>query len=342
MIWLTWRQFRTQAGVVFAAITVLAVILAVTGPNLAHDYATGIASCTAHGGCSAFTDQFFNNHQTLYFGLVAVVMFVPAIIGLFWGAPLITRELEAGTHRLVWNQSITRTRWLAVKLGLIGLAAMATAGLGSLAVTWWSSPIDKAAFNRFPRLSPLLFDARGIAPIGYAAFAFALGVTVGMLIRRTLPAMAAALAAFAVVQMAMPLWIRPHLIAPTRLTTTITATNLDGFLIQSNGSPVHVTVAVNNPGAWIISNQTINAAGHVVKGIPVSLSTGACVPAPPPQPPFSQACFTKISQLGYRQQVAYQPASRFWAFQWYETAIFLALALALAGFCFWWIRRRLS
>jgi hypothetical protein len=232
MIWLTWRQFRTQAAVVFAALAALAAILALTGPSLAHDYATGIAACTPHGGCSTFTEQFFNSHQTLYFGLVAVVMFVPAIIGLFWGAPLITRELEAGTHRLVWNQSITRTRWLAVKLTLTGLAAMAAAGLGSLAVTWWSSPIDKAGFSRFPRLSPLIFDARGIAPIGYAAFAFALGVTIGILIRRTLPAMAITLTAFAIVQIAMPLMIRPHLIAPVRFTTAITATNLNSFLYR--------------------------------------------------------------------------------------------------------------
>ncbi|HXA60997.1 MAG TPA: ABC transporter permease [Streptosporangiaceae bacterium] len=341
MIWLTWRQFRTQAATVFAALAALAVVLAVTGPSLAHDYAAGIAACTTHGGCSAFTNDFFNSHQSLYFGLVAVVMFVPAIIGLFWGAPLITRELEAGTHRLVWNQSVTRTRWLAFKLGFIGLAAMAAAGLASLAVTWWSSPIDTAAADRFPRLSPLLFDARGIAPLGYAAFAFTLGVTVGILIRRALPAMAITLTVFAVVQIAMPLAIRPHLIPPVRLTTTITATNVNGFLI-SPGRPVHVTVGVSEPGAWIISNQTINAAGHVVSGVPVSLSTGPCVPAAPPRPPFSQACFTKISQLGYQQQVAYQPAGRFWAFQWYETAIFLVLALALAGSCFWWTRRRLS
>jgi hypothetical protein len=269
-------------------------------------------------------------------------MFVPAIIGLFWGAPLVARELEAGTHRLVWNQSVTRTRWLAVKLGLTGLAAMTAAGLGSLAVTWWSNPIDTAAAGRFPRLSPLLFDARGIAPIGYAAFAFALGVTIGMLIRRTLPTMAATLAVFAAVQIAMPLLVRPHLIAPTRFTTAITATNLDSFLIQNNGSPVHVTVRAPDPSAWIISNQTINAAGHAVNGVSVSLSTGPCVPAAPPRPPFSQDCFTKISQLGYRQQVTYQPANRFWAFQWYEMAVFLALTLALAGSCFWWIRRRLS
>jgi hypothetical protein len=38
--------------------------------------------------------------------------------------------------------------------------------------------------------------------------------------------------------------------------------------------------------------------------------------------------------------IAYQPASRFWVLQWYETGIFLAAALALAGFCFWWIQSR--
>jgi hypothetical protein len=40
--------------------------------------------------------------------------------------------------------------------------------------------------------------------------------------------------------------------------------------------------------------------------------------------------------------VSYQPASRFWSFQWYETGIYAALALVLAGFCFWRIRHRLS
>ena len=56
-----------------------------------------------------------------------------------------------------------------------------------------------------------MFDARGIVPIGYAAFAFALGVTVGMLVRRTVPAMAITLAVFVAVQVAMPLLVRAHL-----------------------------------------------------------------------------------------------------------------------------------
>ena len=128
MIWLTWRQFRGGAVMMAAALAVLAVILGFTGPGLADDYSTGIAACTAQsGGCSDFVDRFVNDNQVPLLAVTAVVLVLPALIGVFWGAPLIARELEAGTHRLVWNQSITRTRWLAVKLGLTGLAAMTAA-----------------------------------------------------------------------------------------------------------------------------------------------------------------------------------------------------------------------
>jgi hypothetical protein len=37
-----------------------------------------------------------------------------------------------------------------------------------------------------------------------------------------------------------------------------------------------------------------------------------------------------------------QPANRFWVLQWRETSIFIGLALLLAGFCTWWVRRRLT
>ena len=196
MIWLTWRQFRAQAAMMAAGLALLGVILALTGPGLADDYASGIASCsTSSGGCAGFVQSFFRDHRGAFLAVTAIVLLLPALIGLFWGAPLITRELEAGTHRLVWNQSATRARWLAVKLGLTGLAAATAAGLGTLAVSLWVSPLDKAATD-FPRIQPLIFDTRGIVPIGYAAFAFALGVTVGMLARRTLAAMAITLAVF--------------------------------------------------------------------------------------------------------------------------------------------------
>lgn len=341
MIWLTWRQFRAAATMMAAALVLLAAVLGLTGPSLADDYAYGIANCaTQTGGCSQFVNRFFGDHQSSFLALIAVVLVLPALVGLFWGAPLITRELEAGTHRLVWNQSVTRTRWLAVKLGLTGLAAMAAAGLGSLAVTWWSGPIDKAAATEFPRMGPLVFDARGIVPIGYAAFAFALGVTVGMLVQRTLPAMAITVAVFAAVQIAMPLLVRPHLIPPVQSTVEITPANLDGLMRTPNGE-IRVETKTPVAGAWVLSNHVVDASGRAVDAIPLSTSSGPCAPSGAPPEEGMGKCLAEIKRLGYRIHATYHPSSRFWPFQWYETGIYLVLALGLAGLCIRRIRQRL-
>ncbi|MFF4402452.1 transporter [Streptomyces sp. NPDC001480] len=324
MIWLTWRQFRTQATVVYLALAFLAVLLAVTGPQLADLYASA--------GDDLF-GRITSADQSVYYLGLAVVLLVPAVIGMFWGAPLITRELETGTYRLAWNQSITRTRWLATKLALTSVATMAAAALASLAVTWWSSPIDQAVNSGgtgadpfYPRIDPLVFGGRGVVPIGYAAFAFILGVTLGVLIRRTVPAMAATLAAYAVVQIAMPLWGRPHL-----------APSVDATLSFTEAKPVNIgvdavrAVDFGQPGAWILSEQTVNASGRPAT-LPESLTDCSSM----------ADCAANLTKAGYRQQVSYQPAGNFWTLQWAETGLYLGLALALTGFCAWWIRRRLT
>ncbi|WP_067456702.1 ABC transporter permease subunit [Actinomadura macra] len=346
MIWLTLRQFRVQALVAAGALAALAAVLALTGPGLSDDYSSGLATCTAQGDCTRFTTRFFDDHRAYFFGLTSLVIFVPGVIGVFWGAPLITRELEAGTHRLVWNQSISRTRWLSVKLGIVGAVAMVAAGLACLAVTWWSEPLDEAAGKRMPRLAPLMFDARGIAPIGYAAFAFALGVTVGVLVRRTLPAMAITLAVFAAVQIAMPLFVRPYLIPPKEAKITVTPANVGELSLSEEGVSMGASVA--DPGAWTLSNYTVDSAGRKVTWMPRSLAVTACQPPPTPpgatEPPPGPdpKCFTEIARLGYRQQISYHPGSRFWALQWRETGVFALLTAGLSGFCFFWVRRRLS
>lgn len=346
MIWLTWRQLRASAAMMAGGLALFAAVLLLTGPALADDYASGIAACTQGGDCDGFLDRFLDENQTGFLGATAVALALPALVGLFWGAPLITRELEAGTHRLVWNQSITRTRWLAVKLGLTGLAAMAVAGLGSLVVSWWSSPIDKSAADQLPRIEPLLFAARGIVPVGYAAFAFALGVTVGLLVRRTLPAMAITLAVFVAAQIAMAVLVRPHLLLPA-VRETVVLTDVDGFNIdQPSGSGestvAHVQATGTVSGAWVLSSHTVDASGGAVDVITFATS-GRCDPPPPPDDPAEaiDSCLAEIERLGYRQEVAYHPASRFWPFQWIETGIYTAAALTLCGFCFWSIRRRL-
>ena len=216
MIRFTWLRFRAQAAVVFGALAALAVVLAVTGWHLARLYDTTAAACQARGDCAAAMSAFASSDSGLQSFVKLVLLAAPALIGMFWGAPLIAREFETGTFRLAWTQDVTPTRWLAVKLGVVGLASVAAAGLLSVMVTWWSSPIDKALMDQWA-----VFTQRDITPIGYAAFAFALGVTAGMLIRRTVPAMAITLAVFAAVQVVMPLWIRPRLITPVRTTSPL-------------------------------------------------------------------------------------------------------------------------
>jgi ABC-2 family transporter protein len=252
----------------------------------------------------------------------------------------VTREYEAGTFRLAWSQSVTRTRWLAVKLCLLALASMVTVGLLSLMVTWWAGPIDRAGglpagrdgtsgLNRF---APVLFDSRGIVPVAYALFAFALGVTAGVLIRRTVPAMAITLAVFAAVQIMVPLWVRPHLMPPLHAASAFNPANLDMATTNNNGSYMEVTAAVNLPGAWVIANQTLRPAGQLFTGP----APAACISATTSM----TGCQGALGRLGLRQYVTYQPASRYWAFQAYETAIFVVLTAGLGACCTVLIRRR--
>lgn len=347
MTWLTWRQFRGSALTMATVLVTLTAALALTGPDLATGYATGIARCTPDNTCDRFFDLFFDRYQTPFMAVSLVVLLLPALIGLFWGAPLIARELETGTHLLVWNQSITRGRWLAVKLGLTGLTAMAAACLCGLAVTWWSGPLDKSAPEGFAQMDPLVFSARGIAPMAYAAFAFILGVSVGMLIRRTLPAMALTLAIFAAIQLTMPLLVRPHLMPPVTSTFELSPANVDGLHMSKGGdAEIFLRAAIpGNMGAWVLSSDLLDPSGRTIAGsgtaaaVEVSTTSGPCAPM---ARPGMNTCMAEINRLGYRQRATYQPLDRFWPFQWIETGIYALLTLGLTWLSFWWVRRRLS
>ncbi|MGH3648566.1 MAG: ABC transporter permease [Micromonosporaceae bacterium] len=252
---------------------------------------------------------------------------VPALIGIFWGAPLLAREFEAGTHRLAWNQSVTLTRWLATKLAVIGAAAAATTGLLSWGVTAWAHRIDDAAGDR---IEPLVYGARGVVPIGYALFAFALGVTAGLLIRRTVPAMAATLAIYTAAVGSMPLWIRANLVPANHATPALDLDNLQHFGFGRDGRMEVVGAGPSN--TWVLTNQTITPSGDVFTGPADPQYCGA------DQPP--QACEEWVATLGLRQDIIYHPADHFWPLQWVESGLFLAAAALLTGFCFWWIRQR--
>jgi hypothetical protein len=205
----------------------------------------------------------------------------------------------------------------------------------SLMHAWWADPISKAialgggasvfSGNRF---SWLTFASHGITPLGYAAFAFALGTVAGAVIRRTVPAMAVTLAIFALVQVPMPLWVRPNLIPPAQTIATIDAAQVSYGSFTASAVP-------GQPAAWVVSSHAIDAAGRPVTAMPAS-----CVPTYSASAGYKGDPGQCMDKLGIREVVDYQPASRYWPIQLIETGIFLVLALALAWFCFWLLGRR--
>jgi len=313
MIWFTWRQFRTQTWITVGLLVALGVLLIITGRSIADAYAAAnVAACS--GDCTSAVDNFLYEARKGTNGIVyslatAVMYVVPALIGIFWGAPMIARELETGTHRLAWNQSVTRTRWLAAKIVIVGAAAAATTGLLSWAVTSWANRIDAAAGNR---ITPEVYGARGIVPIGYALFAFALGVTLGMLARRTVPAMAATLAIYVGAVAAMPLWVRAHLAPATHVTPALDLSGFDQFSRAENGE-MRITGGGGPSDAWVLSNQTITPSGQVFTG---PANQQYCGPNNGPQ-----ACIDWVGTLGLREDITYQPANNFWQLQLTEGGI---------------------
>jgi hypothetical protein len=245
---------------------------------------------------------------------------------------------------------------------------MVVAGALSLMVTWWASPLDKASPNRF---SPSNFALHGFVPAGYAVFAFALAAAAGLLIRRTLPAMAVTLVGFIAARLAVTYWIRPHYMSPVTTTLPLSPATTGFDFGGPPGSPGVASVVAqppNLPNAWVSGASIVDKAGRAPTS---ALIKQACPNAISAQPPaFNQSvrpgggglfggpqksvsqvtprlqsaitqCFHTLGAK-YHEVLTYQPANRFWRFQTIETALFVVLAVALAGVCAWWVRHRIS
>src|SRR5262249_49694296 len=153
----------------------------------------GVASCLANrfdSNCPTIIQSFLRQYEFLT-GAVPWLNLVPVLVAMLVGAPLVARELEHSTHRLVWTQGVTRLRWLAVKLGLVLIGCLLAEGILIALLTWWNGP-----FTRLGGSFGKVFDLEGTAPVAYMAFALAAAVAAGTLLRRALPAMVLTLGLF--------------------------------------------------------------------------------------------------------------------------------------------------
>jgi hypothetical protein len=340
-----WLQARTQSMTAAVVVAILAIVAAITGIHLSHIYHDTVASCSTN--CDLNITQFLSHENFLQGALQFLLRISPAVIGVFWGAPLVAREFEAGTYRLAWTQSVSRSRWLLTKLGMGALATIIAAGAFSLIVTWWFRDIDYINSNRFD-----VFDARDIVPIGYALFAFMLGAFVGAVARRTLPAMAVTLGGVIFARIATMLWVRPHLLPPVHKVQSLNDAGGLGFMMQNGGQPILVAKGSAPNNAWELSSHLVTKSGQRATSSQLAAFVHQYCPnigAPPPPGAKGvgkaadigtfDACRSQAAKL-FNVAVTYQPANRYWPLQWMELGFFALLALACAGGCYWWVTRR--
>lgn len=316
MTWLTWRLHRTEAaiGVLLFAGLIAIMLVATQRVNSAYDTAQD-------GGCFGTSqDDLCPQHLTDFFGLssrwhnlTTLLHGVPlAAAGLLMIPTL--QELERGTHRLSWIQSITRRRWSLSRIGFVAGFALLVAVIWAVTAREWRSSILRVAEPSFNRDS---FDLSPVVLIGYSLFAVALALAAAVVVRRLVPALALTAVGFIGTRILITFVVRPRYRPAIEDTVAPDSANgpYTGFA-----------------DLWVLDESWITNTGERLSWARVD-----------------QLCPTGAIERTYRQCLidnglsnlrTYHPTSRVEQFQFIEAALYLGLAAGLLALTYWWLTRR--
>lgn len=305
MVWVTWRQHRFALGGAAALLGGLSLLMLINGLQMRTTLSSlGLNGChpVTVARCAPQLSIFDNSYSRWGHALPALLHLVPPLVGAFIGGPLLAREFESGTFRFAWTQGTGRVRWVAVKLALLGAAVVAASAAFSLLFSWWYRPFFASGGSL---MTPAIFDLSGAGFAAWTLAAFALGAFAGAAIRHTVPAMAAAMAAWAGLAGATVLYLRPVYQAPIVIRQLSAVHKMPhGFQIDIGaGGPLR---------AWVLRTWLY------------------------PPPDARHFPLTTVPTVWTK----YQPESRFWHFQLIEAGWLLALVLLLGVATIWLVRRR--
>jgi len=306
--WVSWRLQRTETLIAVGILALLAALLVPTGIQMANAYhRDGLAACLSISSGGPSCGQKLGDFQQRFQALTTLANWftlIPGLIGVLLAAPFIF-DLENGTYRLAWTQSITRGRWLLGKLGLPVIVAVLVAAALILLFNWWRAP--NVHING--RLDIGNYDTTGTVVIGYTLFALALALALGAIWRRAAASLTVAFVGYFAIRVFVDYWLRDHLVAP--LKATYKGTQQPSFLYNAHVLSMHGTVNGHQFGT---AGGSGFLGGHVQFEVPG----------------MSHAVF----------HVVYQPESHFWPLQLTETGLFVGLAATLILFAAWWTKQR--
>jgi ABC-type transport system involved in multi-copper enzyme maturation permease subunit len=322
LTWVAWRQHRLALAGVLGLLGGVSVFMFLDGLAMRHAFTgLGLNTCGALDGASCQSQLSIFQRDYFSWGdhLPHLLTFLPGLIGVFVGAPLVARELESGTFRFAWTQGRSRVQWVAIKLILLGVVLAAFSLAFSALFSWWYGPLDAISGRMAPygayEVSGLIFAARTL-------FGFTLGALLGLLIRRTVPAMAATGAVWVAVVLSSLIYLRPLIRGPVTV------------LGAPGKGPVSGTVPFN---ADVVSYWTQDASGHHVSdqqlfGQATATNGGSF--------PTQQQYQAYLTQHHYTQWISYRPNDWFWHFQILEASGYALAAVLLAAATVLLLRRR--
>jgi hypothetical protein len=331
MIWVSWRRQRAQLITLLGMLIIGAGAIILLRSNMVGAIdSLQISKCVTQqpgpecSGTEAVTKFKVEWLTPLNLGQGAILS-LPALIGVFIGAPLFARELEQGTHVLAFTQSVSRTRWMLSKLVIALAPALVVLIALQQLVSWWLS----AAGNMGPRAGGpfyvLNFGIEHVSPVAYALFAFALGAFLGVVSRRTLVAMTVVLGAFVVARFALSALVER--LVPTQR-------------VEEAGNK---DMAVHNNGSLVIESGWLDAAGQPVPSDRVDAVIQSCKSVPQGQgtPESQQAFLACLPKSGLAKKYAdFIPESQAWQVHLADAAVYGGLAVLLLVGTAWVLRRQ--
>lgn len=305
MTWLIWRQHRLEGLMTLGVLAVIGVFLLITGRAMANSFQQLVLSnCQTSKNSSC-------DELEMAFRIVQVApllaLALPLLLGALVGAPLVTREVEQRTHLLIWTQSITRLRWLTVKLALVLGAGLLASGALLAELLWWHSPVAQISGS----FEASVYDTSGPVWVATALLALALGIFAGALTRRTVAAIFLTLVLFLAIRVPVEFLWRPNFETPLTVT----------YAIDQQQPP-----ALSNQD-WIVSRGFIDAQGNRSTDF-----SGSCTRDESP----TQCLQANGVRANYQ---TYQPGDRFWTFQWIEAGIYVGFSVLALGASVWLVRR---
>jgi hypothetical protein len=255
------------------------------------------------------------------------VMSVPALLGVFLGAPLVAREVESGTYRFTWTQSVGRTRFVLGALGFVAAASIVVAATLGALLGWYAHPYE--VIGVASRWQAGFFMASPILLASWTCLGLGTGVLLGSVVRRTVPAMAATAAAVGALLAASFAYLLRALLSVAPVVTSAGSHGQIG--LGELASPALPGGPVPS-GSWLVRSWFVGPGRKPVSGPAANHLYSQWSAA-------AKGAGNAAAMHGYRFLVAYQPPGRFWLFQIVAAAVLVMLGVGAVALTIRRVRR---